>query len=139
MMHLPMRWRAASRPHGRRRLATPRLESLEGRALLSLTPVDFSAAISSGSVTSGSNMFFVADDGAHGKELWKSDGTSAGTSMVKDINPGLFSSAPNNLTDVGGTLYFSASDGAHGQELWKSDGTDAGTVMVKDVIPGSIG
>ena len=33
-------------------------------------------------------LYFSANDNAHGQELWKSDGTAAGTVMVKDINPG---------------------------------------------------
>ncbi len=71
----------------------------------------------------------------YGYELWKSDGTAAGTVMVKDIDLGEGSSAPGLLTDVNGTLYFSADDGTNGRELWKSDGTAAGTVMVADINP----
>ena len=33
-------------------------------------------------------LFFTADDSVHGDELWKSNGTAAGTVLVKDINPG---------------------------------------------------
>src|SRR5262249_27563073 len=82
-------------------------------------------------------LFFTASDGSHGQELWKSDGTAAGTVLVKDINPGSNGSNPTSLTNVNGTLFFTANDGSHGQELWKSDGTAAGTVMVKDINPGS--
>ena len=82
-------------------------------------------------------MFFTAGDGAHGPELWKSDGTEAGTVLVKDIHPGAGGySSPSSLTGVGGTLFFAADDGTHGSELWKSDGTEAGTVLVKDINAG---
>ena len=76
-----------------------------------------------------------ANDGVHGIELWKSDGTAAGTMMVADINPGPWSSFPEHFTDVNGTVFFQADDGLHGFELWKSDGTAAGTVLVKDINP----
>ncbi|MCP4657090.1 MAG: DUF11 domain-containing protein, partial [bacterium] len=82
-------------------------------------------------------LYFQAYDGVNGHELWKSDGTSAGTVMVKDIIPGGASLGMGNLTNVNGTLYFWANDGVNGVELWKSDGTAGGTVMVKDIYPGS--
>jgi ELWxxDGT repeat protein len=71
-----------------------------------------------------------------GSELWASDGTGAGTRLVKDIWPGALSSAVSNFTAVGDTLFFIAMDPEHGIELWKSDGTEAGTVVVKDIVPG---
>lgn len=78
-------------------------------------------------------LFFSANDGTNGRELWKSNGTLGGTSMVKNINPAGASSDPTGLVNVSGVLFFSASDGVKGKELWKSDGTQAGTTMVKDI------
>jgi ELWxxDGT repeat protein len=83
-----------------------------------------------------------------GRELWKSDGTAAGTVRVKDIFPGTFdffgytypnSSYPEELTAVGGTLFFVATNGRKGRELWRSDGTAASTVRVMDILPGAVG
>ncbi len=84
--------------------------------------------------TIGSTAYFAMGDATNGRELWKTDGTPAGTVMIKDILPG-DSSSPEGLANVNGTLYFSAVgfDGTinrHG--LWKSDGTAAGTVRVRD-------
>ena len=81
----------------------------------------------------GNELFFAAHDGAHGEELWKSDGTTNGTVLVKDIRPGSSGSGINNPIVVGNTVFFKANDGVHGTELWKSDGTANGTVLVKDI------
>jgi len=83
-------------------------------------------------------VYFRADDGSQGAELWKTDGTCAGTTLVKDINPGAGSSLPTNHTNLGGVLYFTANDGVNGFELWKTDGTSAGTVLANDIRPGSM-
>ena len=93
---------------------------------------------SPGAVTNvNGTLYFLANDSAHGSELWKSDGTTAGTVIVDDIDPGATSSFPFYLTNLNGTLYFQASHGTNGAELWKSDGTAAGTMMVKDIDPGA--
>ena len=70
----------------------------------------------------GNTLFFAANDGTNGKELWKSDGTSTGTVMVKDLRSS-GSSSPRSLTAIGNTLYFIANDGSNGYELWSYDTT----------------
>ena len=90
-------------------------------------------------VKAGEQVFFCANDGEHGRELWVSDGTAVGTRLVKDIRPGTRGSQPDTLTPVASRVYFTAHDGSHGRELWVSDGTAAGTRMVKDLNRGSKG
>ena len=81
----------------------------------------------------GGILYFTANDGLHGQELWRSDGTAAGTRMVKDVNPGPNDSSISSLTVMGNRLFFAADDGTHGSELWVSDGTAAGTHLVSDI------
>src|SRR5262249_4358328 len=73
-----------------------------------------------------------------GEELWKSDGTTAGTTIVKDICPGAGSSSPQELIAVGSRLFFFADDCSFGREPWSSDGPAAGTTMSKDLRPGGL-
>ncbi|GAB3794870.1 hypothetical protein GCM10028819_09890 [Spirosoma humi] len=84
----------------------------------------------------GDNVFFMGDDGVHGLELWKSNGTAKRTVMVKDINPGKNGSRPKLFIVAGNQLFFVANDGLHGQELWRTDGTSEGTRLVKELTPG---
>ena len=82
----------------------------------------------------GNRIFFIAADNAHGRELWTSDGTAAGTTNVSD-----FAFGPLSFKVSTARAYFIADDGVHGSELWSSDGTQAGTVLVKDLRPGAAG
>ena len=80
-------------------------------------------------------MSKAARDGVHGREVWKTDGTEAGTVLVKDLSAVGAYYSPSSLTDVGGTLFFQATgeDATSVRELWRSDGTAAGTTLVKDI------
>src|SRR3954449_10686810 len=105
------------------------VESLEQRRLLSASnafePQELTVV--------GTRIFFTADDGVHGRELWVSDGTNASTTLVRDIDVGAADSRATELTALGNQVFFVADDGKTGLELWKSDGTAAGTMLVKDI------
>jgi ELWxxDGT repeat protein len=123
-----------------------------------------------GSVTSsltplGDIVLFSADDGTTGEELWRSDGTAAGTRLVLDIQPtsynrqywtpparttapiagmmvflpkdpdSLSGSQPADFVVFNGRLAFTAFDTIHGRQVWTSDGTAAGTWRVSDIEP----
>ena len=85
--------------------------------------------------SSGGTLYYVR--GAY--QLWKSDGSDAGTEIVADLGSGPPPGGPlEALTDFNGTLYFSFDDGsAFGEELWRSDGTEVGTERVTDINPGA--
>lgn len=86
----------------------------------------------------GDRLVFSASDGIVGRELWITDGTAAGTSLVRDINPGagdgidVFPFDPQQLVvaSVGGEMFFAASDGVTFNALWRSNGSPQGTEAV---------
>ncbi len=84
----------------------------------------------------GATVYFTADDGVHGEEIWRSNGTSDGTSMIKDIYQGSNGSKPSSFNLLGYMFVFSANDGVHGRELWRSYGTAGTTKMVRDIAEG---
>jgi ELWxxDGT repeat protein len=108
----------------------------------------------------GGRLLFAADDGRSGRELWASDGTPAGTVLLKDIHPGRtldfprpcwvgsfgphrhdtgLSSDPQGFVLLGSVVLFSADDGVRGRELWVSNGTFPGTRRLADLVPGPRG
>ncbi len=87
---------------------------------------------------SDGTFLFAANDGVHGYELWHTDGTDAGTSLVADINSGSSYSNPHNFAAFGGKVYFNATTAADGPELWVTDGTAPGTARVKDPSDGVV-
>lgn len=87
--------------------------------------------------TDAGDLLFVASDNTNGSELWKTDGTEAGTFLVKNIEPGSFGSSIHFLGRLGDRILFRALSGNTGMELWATDGTPAGTQLVKELFPGN--
>jgi ELWxxDGT repeat protein len=81
-------------------------------------------------------FYFAIREPAHGRELWRSDGTAEGTYRLTDVCPGRCDSDPSDVTVFHGHLYFSADDGVSGRELWQSDGSPGSEQPVADACPG---
>ena len=87
----------------------------------------------------GDGALFFGWDATAGRELWRTDGTSAGTARVIDIEPG-GSGIVNDVSEirrVGEQVFFVARDSVAGAEWWTSDGTEAGKDRVLDLLPGT--
>ena len=94
------------------------------------------------SIVVGDTLYFDANDGSTGIELWAHDTSNQSTWRVADINSGGPSSWSAPGLDmsmlVGDTLYFSANDGTTGQELWAHDTSNHSTWKAADLNSGSI-
>ncbi|OJJ15659.1 hypothetical protein BKI52_37890 [marine bacterium AO1-C] len=107
------------------------------KLLKDITPgvnTDKQVKLAGSSVFNG-KLYFAANNGTNGLELWVTDGTEAGTQMLKDIRPGNEDGISLELRSIvfGDKLYFVGNDGVTGSELWTTDGTEAGTQLFKDI------
>jgi ELWxxDGT repeat protein len=117
-------WRTNGTPQG-----TARVRDLSERYI--------DAGITDFTIFEGA-LYFFAHTLEDQRALWRSDGTSTGTVVVKPlIDLGVSDSDPRHLTVFAGRLFFAAEDGVHGRELWTSDGTATGTTLVRDIHPGA--
>ena len=82
----------------------------------------------------GNEFYFVAYQENSGVELWKTDGTTLGTEIVKDIYPGINNSCVEDMHGAEGHLFFVAQNPEVGREVWRSDGTAVGTDYISDIF-----
>ncbi len=125
---MPALWLSDGTAHGTHKL----LEIGHGRTGASLTDAV--------QVPFTNRVFFVADDGRSGKQLWVTNGTVAGTRRLTHFTAAdPFAGSPLSATTLAGRFVFFADDGAHGRELWWTDGTSEGTRLLVDACPGACG
>jgi ELWxxDGT repeat protein len=117
------------------------VEAMEPRLLLSaatlvtdINPANLGSA-PTGLTNVNGMLFFAADDGVHGRELWASDTGGGSPRLVGDLNPGPASSNPSSLANVGSTVFFLADDPVNGHALWASGGTAATTQPLISLSP----
>ncbi|WP_288374137.1 T9SS type A sorting domain-containing protein [Chryseobacterium culicis] len=82
-------------------------------------------------------VFFFGTNSIYGRELWKTDGTLAGTTLVKDIIPGPYSSITfsEKLYSFNNRIVFAARDSNFNVGLWSTDGTDINTENFSPLSP----
>lgn len=134
------------------RMPLPSAEPLESRTLLAagelLLDINLDTLPSHPDgfgAGAGGLVYFTAEAPATGRELYKTDGTPAGTSLVRDIRPGPASAFPSpepgqadpppgpDFTAAGSLTFFVANEGST-PRLWRTDGTAAGTLPVASGI-----
>jgi ELWxxDGT repeat protein len=125
-------WRSDATAAGTTRVADANAASLDA-IWANMPSSEGYFAIPQNGVELNGKTYFAADDGAHGRELWATDGTSAGTYMVADVFPGAASSDPVGIISFDGEIFFAAT-ATYGtgstNAVFKTDGTAQGTVRI---------
>jgi len=112
-------------------LAASTLVAASPAAAATYTPTYFSP------VANGDTIFFAGRTPTQGNELYATDGTAAGTRIVKDLYTGSASAFKGKTTERNGARFtpvgdrtFFAAYGKWGLDLWVTDGSSAGTVKL---------
>lgn len=86
-----------------------------------------------GAITEYNNkLFFYAQNSPDNTELWMTDGTTGGTSLVKEINAN-GSAGIGNIAVAGNKMFFMATDNGNDYDLWTSNGTENGTLKIAEL------
>ena len=103
-----------------------------------LTFASGSAALSPNLIDVNESLYFLANDGVHGSQLWRTEPVAGGAAMLSNVSGGFIvdASHPIQVQGAMGNVLFTATSPANGSQLWTSDGTVAGTEMVTNVTPG---
>jgi ELWxxDGT repeat protein len=101
-----------------------------GMGVLSLGPLRFPCGSSGDSALLDGVVYFSASLSTSDAELWRTDGTPAGTYRLADLLPGTGSSCPHNFFSDGQHVWFTATTGTNVSEVWQTDGTPTGTTRI---------
>jgi ELWxxDGT repeat protein len=115
-----------------------RMDVSDAGVFLGATRLLAANAIRSITPAGGRKVFFVADTSTHGSEVWITDGTPAGTRLVRDLYNGAGGSNPRALVAFGRGGAAFIAQGPAGRQLWKTNGTKAGTQRLTPAQPGNI-
>lgn len=80
----------------------------------------------------GGVRIYAFNDGVHGREPWRSDGTAQGTFLLRDIRSGIADSDPEGFLVKSDAIYFKAYGDSGRMDIWRSDGSREGTVRVTE-------
>jgi ELWxxDGT repeat protein len=109
------------------------------KLVMDINPGEYNSSFPDQLINFKDKLYFCANDGTHGKELWISDGTLDSTYMLKNIAENdvdyIRHSSPGKFFVTKELLFFVADDNIHGPELWQTDGTPEGTKMTADIWP----
>ncbi|MBS1778605.1 MAG: T9SS type A sorting domain-containing protein [Bacteroidetes bacterium] len=97
-------------------------------------PINFQQGIPPLLTPVNNELFFTGIDSAHGTELWVTNGTTFGTHIVKDLNPGPSSGMVLFHFPFNGKALFVGYDG-NNSGLYSSDGTQTGTGLISVIVP----